>query len=86
MLRHMVAAANAAGIRVESCAETADLAPYGILPGKCIDGALLHRLFNLTPTPRKDPGQRPACGCLPSKDIGTYDTCGHGCVYCYATH
>lgn len=32
----------------------------------------------------KDTGQRAACGCIPSKDIGAYDSCPHFCVYCYA--
>ena len=34
----------------------------------------------------KDLGQRRACGCIMSKDIGQYDTCPHFCVYCYANH
>lgn len=34
--------------------------------------------------PLKDRGQRSACGCIVSKDIGRYDTCPHLCVYCYA--
>ncbi len=29
-------------------------------------------------------GNRPECACHLSRDIGAYDTCPHGCVYCYA--
>jgi DNA repair photolyase len=29
-------------------------------------------------------GNREECGCFESRDIGEYDTCPHGCAYCYA--
>ena len=36
------------------------------------------------PIQAKLKGMRTGCGCFESKDIGDYDTCPHGCVYCYA--
>lgn len=78
-------------LQLSSCAETIDLAPFGIGHNHCIDPELIGRLspddtalqmwlFGAS----KDQGQRQGCGCILSKDIGTYNSCPHGCLYCYA--
>jgi hypothetical protein len=73
------------GFEIRSCAEEIDLRPFGIVPGKCIDDALIERAFGLRVSGAKDPSQRPLCGCVKSRDIGMYDSCPLGCPYCYAT-
>ncbi len=73
------------GIRLFSCAESCDLSAYGIQHGKCIDDGYIKEVFNIEVNNQKDPGQREACGCVKSRDIGMYDTCLFGCQYCYAT-
>lgn len=72
------------GFQVQSCAEAVDLSASGVAPGRCIDSALLEELFARPFDPTKDKHQREACGCVTSRDIGMYDSCPHGCVYCYA--
>lgn len=72
------------GLRMETCAETVDLESAGIAHGRCIDPQRIARLTGRPFSFRKDKGQRPACGCAESLDIGTYGTCPHGCLYCYA--
>ena len=41
-------------------------------------------LYAIKRKDNRDKGQRPACGCIMSKDIGEYNTCPHQCEYCYA--
>ena len=77
--------AAAHGMEIVSCAEEDDWRPYGIAAGRCVDDALIHRVFGIEVTQGRDPNQRPACGCVASRDIGAYDTCLAGCRYCYAT-
>jgi hypothetical protein len=57
------------------CRETID--------ARCVDARRLEQIggFRIA-APVK--GTRPGCACHASRDIGDYDTCPHGCVYCYA--
>jgi len=73
------------GMGLEICAETHDFSHLGAPSGRCVDGALLNRLFGISVPRGADPGQRTACRCTPSRDIGVPGTCAAGCVYCYAT-
>lgn len=83
LLSDLAAECGGRGLPIQSCCEEA--LAMGIPAGGCIDGDLLDRLWNLEVGTRRDPGQRPGCRCAPSVDIGAYDTCTHGCLYCYAT-
>jgi hypothetical protein len=85
LMQNLSAAAAANTIEIHSCAEKQDLAPHGIYPGKCIDDDLIRKRFGIKVVSGKDPGQRGTCGCVTSRDIGMYETCRFGCVYCYAT-
>lgn len=50
----------------------------------CIDGRIIKELFYKKGSKYSEKPTRKECGCTVSTDIGTYDTCPHGCIYCYA--
>lgn len=68
-----------------TCAEKVDLSRYGIEHAACIDKEKIQKLIGYKLDIKKDPAQRKECGCVESIDVGMYDTCTHGCRYCYAT-
>jgi hypothetical protein len=70
------------GIRLFACCND-HLLSDRIGKARCIDGAKLSLLFG-TALDTRSAASRKECGCSKSIDIGAYDTCGHGCVYCYA--
>jgi hypothetical protein len=78
-------AARSRSIELLTCGTAEDLSAYDIGHSACIDGKLIRRLTGREVTSRKDASQRPECGCVESRDIGSYDTCPHGCLYCYAS-
>jgi len=71
------------GIRMHSCCGEYLLSP-SIHKAHCVDGAIIQQLFCPAQFAYKDKPTRSECGCTESVDLGTYDTCPHGCVYCYA--
>ena len=71
-------------ISIQTCAEEIALETVGIKHGKCIDNFLIEDLLGVKMVVSKDPNQRKECGCVQSIDVGEYNTCAHGCKYCYA--
>lgn len=76
--------AKGSGVTLQTCSEAIDLEQYGIGHGACIDGKLVERITGKPLSVGKAKTQRPLCKCVESFDIGQYDTCIHGCRYCYA--
>jgi len=68
------------GITLCACCELPGLYEPGVQPVSCVDASL----FGVD-APR-DKNQRKGCNCAVSVDIGAYNSCGNGCIYCYANH
>lgn len=55
----------------------------GARAARCVDAIRLSKIAGRD-IKAKIKGRRSDCGCYQCTDIGEYDTCPHGCVYCYA--
>jgi hypothetical protein len=82
LLSRLAAVAADHGLKASLCGQPDLLAP-GIGEARCIDAKRLERAAG-HPIEAAHKPHRARCGCFASRDIGAYDTCPHGCVYCYA--
>ncbi len=83
LLRDLVMIARQNGMRLTVCSQPELEQVTGAQPAQCIDKNRLSTLAGRALKARTKPN-RPGCQCAESRDIGAYDTCPHGCVYCYA--
>jgi hypothetical protein len=79
-------AAKENDLLIDTCAEGIDLSKYNITHARCVDDRLIAKIIGYNFIAEKDKNQRLECGCVRSIDIGEYNSCSNGCVYCYANY
>jgi hypothetical protein len=82
LLAELAGLARSHGLRASLCAQP-ELLGGGLEGARCIDAGRLSDLAGRA-IEAETKGNRPGCLCARSRDLGAYDTCPHGCVYCYA--
>lgn len=75
------------GIQLHTCCEGTELESFGIDCTGCMSREVLERGIGMSlHVPGGKHSSREGCNCLLGNDIGVYNTCRHGCLYCYANY
>ena len=86
LAREIARSAASHHMKVYACMESAFLQEYGIDISGCLTQTVLERAIGGHLRVPKKTTPREGCHCLLGADIGVYNTCGHGCLYCYANY
>ena len=68
----------------QSCATNESYEKYNIHAAGCTTWEILEQAHNVVYKNVKGTGIRENCHCIPSRDIGAYNSCLSECKYCYA--
>ncbi len=86
LLQRFVEIAKQHGLYIDTCAEEGEFRSIGVEHAHCIDKERIEHIGGFKLNVDKDANQRAECGCVASIDIGAYNTCKNGCLYCYANY
>lgn len=82
----VTAIAGRHGMTLRPCAEGEELAAFGADCSGCQSQAVLEKVIGMPLSIPKSAQTREECSCVLGSDIGAYNTCLHGCAYCYANY
>lgn len=71
-------------IELRLCGEELDCEKLQISKLGCLETSDLEKIYGIQLKDIKETFPRKECNCLPIRDIGAYNSCPHGCLYCYA--
>ncbi len=78
--------AGECGMQIHLCCENSSLVRAHVDADGCMSQNVLENAIGATLHVPKKKQARTECNCLLGADIGAYNTCGHGCLYCYANY
>lgn len=83
LVKGFVKIAKKYGMKLYCCDESQEFTRYGAICSGCMSLEVIEEAIGVKLN-IKSTHIREGCQCLLGNDIGAYNTCLHGCLYCYA--